>query len=182
MSRIGKKPIEIPEGVEVSIDDKNIVTVKTAKGELKTKILSGVKVEKSDKEIMVSVKDPENKKQKSFWGLSRTLIYNMIEGLTKGYEKKLELQGVGYRVSLSGKKLVLNVGYSKPKEFELPEGVNVNVEGNVIALSGFDKQLVGHTAAQIRKIRKPEPYKGKGIRYADEMVRRKSGKAAKSGD
>ena len=182
MSRIGKQPIEIPEGIEVNIDDKNVVTVKGSKGELQEKIHSNVSIEKKDKEVIVSIEDISDKKQKSLWGLSRTLISNMIEGLIKGYEKKLEVNGVGYRVALSGKKLTLNVGYSNPVDFELPEGVNGAVEGNVITISGINKQAVGQAAARIRKIRKPEPYKGKGIKYIDEVIRRKAGKAAKASE
>jgi large subunit ribosomal protein L6 len=182
MSRIGKQPIEIPEGIEVNIDDKNIVTVKGSKGELQEKINSNVNIEKKDKEIIVSVEDVDNKKQKSLWGLSRTLISNMIEGLIKGYEKKLEVNGVGYRVALAGKKITLNVGYSNPVDFELPENVDGSVEGNVITLSSINKQAVGQAAARIRKIRKPEPYKGKGIKYIDEVIIRKAGKAAKSAE
>jgi large subunit ribosomal protein L6 len=182
MSRIGKQPIEIPEGIEVNVDDKNVVTVKGSKGELQEKIHSNVSIEKKDKEVIVSIEDISDKKQKSLWGLSRTLISNMIEGLIKGYEKKLEVNGVGYRVALSGKKLTLNVGYSNPVDFELPEGVNGAVEGNVITISGINKQAVGQAAARIRKIRKPEPYKGKGIKYIDEVIRRKAGKAAKASE
>ena len=182
MSRIGKQPIEIPEGIEVNIDDKNVVTVKGSKGELQEKIHSNVSIEKKDKEVIVSIEDISDKKQKSLWGLSRTLISNMIEGLIKGYEKKLEVNGVGYRVALAGKKLTLNVGYSNPVDFELPEGVNGAVEGNVITISGINKQAVGQAAARIRKIRKPEPYKGKGIKYIDEVIRRKAGKAAKASE
>ena len=180
MSRIGKQPIEIPEGIEVNVDDKNVVTVKGSKGELQEKIHSNVSIEKKDKEVIVSIEDISDKKQKSLWGLSRTLISNMIEGLIKGYEKKLEVNGVGYRVALSGKKLTLNVGYSNPVDFELPEGVNGAVEGNVITISGINKQAVGQAAARIRKIRKPEPYKGKGIKYIDEHIRRKAGKVVKA--
>ena len=182
MSRIGKQPIEIPEGIEVNVDDKNVVTVKGSKGELQEKIHSNVSIEKKDKEVIVSIEDISDKKQKSLWGLSRTLISNMIEGLIKGYEKKLEVNGVGYRVALAGKKLTLNVGYSNPVDFELPEGVNGAVEGNVITISGINKQAVGQAAARIRKIRKPEPYKGKGIKYIDEVIRRKAGKAAKASE
>jgi len=180
MSRIGKNPIEIPEGIEVNIDDNNVVLVKGSKGELKIKINNLVKIEKKEKEIIVSVNSPQDKKQAALWGLSRTLIFNMIEGITKGFEKKLEVNGVGYRVSLSGKKLILNVGYSHAVEFEFPDGIKSAVEGNVITVSGIDKQLVGEVAARIRKIRKPEPYKGKGIKYIDETIRRKAGKAAKA--
>lgn len=180
MSRIGKQPIEIPEGIDITIDKNNIVTVKGAKGELKEKIHSTVLVEKKEKQIVISVKNEDNKEQKSLWGLSRTLIHNMIEGLIKGYEKTLEVNGVGYKAAVNGKKLILNVGFSNPKEFNIPEGINCVVEGNKIKLSGISKQAVGQIAAKIRKIRKPEPYKGKGIKYIDEVIIRKAGKAAKS--
>lgn len=141
MSRIGKKPIEIPNGIDVIIDN-NIVSVKGSKGELSEKIHSMVKVEKKDNEIVVSISDESNKKQCALWGLSRTLISNMIEGLVNGFEKKLEVNGVGYKVMLSGKKLTLHVGYSHPVDFELPEGINGSVEGNVITITGINKQLV----------------------------------------
>ncbi|MEA2088806.1 MAG: 50S ribosomal protein L6 [Patescibacteria group bacterium] len=180
MSRIGKQPIKILEGVEIKISNDNIVSAKNQKGELKVQIHSDVKVEKKDDEIIVSIQDLENNKQKALWGLSRTLIFNMIEGLTKCFEKKLEVNGVGYRVALAGNKLVLNVGYSHPAEFEVPEGINITVKGNLITINGIDKQLVGEVSARIRKIRKPEPYKGKGIKYIDETIRRKAGKAAKT--
>ncbi len=181
MSRIGKKPITIPDGVEISISQGEVV-VKNSKGELKVPVAEGVKVEKKDNEIVVSVKDPENKRDRSLWGTTRTIIANMIIGLTQGFEKKLEVNGVGYKVALSGNKLTLHVGYSHPIDFTLPAGISAKVEGNIITLSGIDKQLVGETAAQIRKIRKPEPYKGKGIKYVDEVIRRKAGKAAKAAE
>ena len=180
MSRIGKQPIKILEDVEIKISEDGVVSAKNQKGKLKVKIHPDVKVEKKDDEVIVSIKDIENNKQKALWGLSRTLIFNMIEGLTKGFEKKLEVNGVGYKISLAGNKLVLNVGYSHPAEFEVPEGIKAEVKGNVITISGIDKQLVGEVSARIRKIRKPEPYKGKGIKYIDEVIRRKAGKAAKT--
>ncbi|MBT4277795.1 50S ribosomal protein L6 [Candidatus Falkowbacteria bacterium] len=181
MSRIGKQPITVPDGVEITISDK-VVIAKNSKGELTLMLNSYVKVEQKDKEIIVSIKDENNKKQKAFWGLTRTLIFNMIEGLTKGFEKTLEVNGVGYKVALAGNKLTLNVGYSQPVDFEIPQGLTAKVEGNKITLSGTDKQLVGQTAAKIRKVRKPEPYKGKGIKYIDEIIRRKAGKAAKASE
>ncbi len=186
MSRLGKKPIAIPKGAEVTIEEE-VIKVKGPKGELKQALHPLVKIEKiKDEElgdaIKLSVKDPENKKQKAFWGLYASLVKNMFKGVLEGYEKKLEINGVGYKVALSGKKLVLNVGYSHPVEFTLPEGISGQVEANVITVSGIDKQLVGETAARIRKIRKPEPFKGKGIKYVGELLRRKAGKAAKSGE
>ncbi len=177
MSRLGKLPIELPSGTQAKIED-GFVVVKGAKGELKTKLHDLVNVDISDNEITVSVSNPEEKKDRSFWGLYRTLIYNMVFGVSEGFEKKLEINGVGYRAQVSGKKLILNVGFSHPVEFELPEGITVEVDNNLITISGIDKQLVGEVAAQIRKIRKPEPYKGKGIKYIDEIVRRKEGKTA----
>jgi large subunit ribosomal protein L6 len=176
MSRIGKKPIEIPAGVEVSVEN-NLVSVKGPKGELKTDIHPEIKVEKNEKEITVSP-EKETKKSKALWGLSRALIFNMVEGVTKGYEKKLEIQGVGYRASLEGEDLVLLVGFSHPVKVQKVEGIKFIVEKNIITVSGIDKELVGQITAKIRKIKKPEPYKGKGIRYLGEQVRRKSGKKA----
>lgn len=181
MSRIGKQPIEISNGIEIEIKD-NFVIAKNAKGELKTAINRKVNVKKKENQIIVSISNPRDKEQKALWGLTRTLIANMIEGLNKGFEKKLEVNGVGYKINLSGQKLILHVGYSHPVEFELPVGIDGKVENNMITISGFDKQLVGQTAARIRKIRKPEPYKGKGIKYFDEVIRRKAGKVASKGE
>lgn len=180
MSRIGKKPIQIPEGVEVSMQDEEI-TVKGPKGELKRNLRSEVKVEKKDNQIIVSLKENSpagRKNSKSFWGLSRTLIFNMIEGVLKGHQKQLEIQGVGYRANLEGEDLVLQVGFSHPVNIKKPEGINFAVEKNIITISGIEKELVGQVAAKIREVRKPEPYKGKGIRYVGEHVRRKVGKKA----
>lgn len=177
MSRIGKKDIIIPNGVEVTITN-DIVTVKGVKGELTQTLHPNVKVEKNENIINVTVKNPELKFDKSLWGLFGSLISNMIVGVTEGYEKKLEVNGVGFKVALSGNKLVLNVGFSHPVEFELPKGIEAKVEKNLITLNGIDKKLVGQVAADIRKIRKPEPYKGKGIKYEDEVIIRKVGKAA----
>lgn len=179
MSRVGKKPIELPDKVEAKLEAQEL-KIKGPKGELKLKIHPWVKIEIKDKEVLVAVKNAEMKVQNSLWGTFRSLIQNMIIGVEEGYEKKLEVNGVGYRVSLSGKKLVLNLGYSHPIEFSLPEGLEAKVEKNIITVSGADKQMVGETAAQIRKLRKPEPYKGKGIKYIDEVIRRKAGKAAKA--
>jgi large subunit ribosomal protein L6 len=178
MSRIGKQTIEIPEGVTIKIDGQQ-VSVKGPKGELTEKLSNVAVIEQKEKKIKVTVKNPEVKSNRALWGLSRMLIANMVEGVTKGYEKKLEVNGVGFKVDLQGKKLVLHVGFSHPVEFELPEEIEGKVEKNVITLSGINKQLVGNTAAQVRSIRKPEPYKGKGIKYIDETIRRKAGKVAK---
>ncbi len=180
MSRLGKLPISIPQGTQVRIEN-DFIVVKGPKGELREKTNKIVKIEITEKEIITSINDIESKKEKAFWGLYRSLIQNMVTGVNEGYEKKLEINGVGYKVSLQGKKLVLNVGFSHPVNFELPEGISALVEANTIKISGFDKQLVGEVAAKIRKVKKPEPYKGKGIKYTDEIIRRKAGKSAGKG-
>lgn len=178
MSRIGKMPIEVPQGVLIDIKD-NLIKVKGPKGELCQNFASSVKVGYDDFKILVSVKDSENKEQRSLWGLYRNLIANMVRGVTEGFEKRLEISGVGYKANISGKKMILNVGYSHPVEFEIPKGIEVKVDKNIIIVSGFDKQQVGEAAARIRKIRKVEPYKLKGIKYIDEQIKKKAGKAAK---
>ncbi len=178
MSRIGKLPITLSAGVEAKME-KNLLSIKGPKGENSCEIHSHVNVEidSSNNEIKVSVKDPENKKDKALWGLFRSLIANMVSGVTAGFEKKLEINGIGYKASVSGSKLTLNVGFSHPVEFLLPVGISCKVEGNVITVNGIDKQLVGEVAANIRKVKKPEPYLGKGIKYLDEVLRRKAGKS-----
>lgn len=179
MSRIGLNPISIPSGVEINIDDKNIVKVKGPKGELSEQIAPDLEVKIEDG-ILTVARPTENKRHKSLHGLSRTLIANMIEGVTNGYEKKLEIEGTGYRASKQGNKLVLGLGYSHPIELEDPQGIEVEVpESNKITIKGINKQQVGNYASVIRGYRKPEPYKGKGVRYADEQVRRKVGKTGK---
>ena len=177
MSRLGKLPIKLPQGIQARLED-GFVIVKGPKGELKEALPKEVKVEIKDDEIVTSIADPKSKSQKALWGLMRSLINNMVTGVENGFEKKLEINGVGFKAQVSGQKLVLNVGFSHPVEYSLPEGVSAEVEKNIITISGIDKQLVGDTAAQIRKIRKPEPYKGKGIKYIDEVIRRKESKAA----
>ena len=179
MSRIGKAPVIIPAGTQVMLNN-GWVVVKGPKGELKQKIHPDVKVEIDGQEAKVTVSDPENRKIRSLWGLFRNLINNMVVGVNSGFEKKLEIKGVGYRAQVSGSKLILNLGFSHPVDFPLPAGISATVEGNFITIMGIDKQLVGEMAAQLRKIRKPEPYKGKGVRYTDEIVRRKAGKTAAS--
>lgn len=174
MSRIGKKPIEIPRGVEVKIDGSK-VTVKGPKGELTMSARPEVKIEAKDGNVSVSC---EKKEAKAFWGLTRALIANMIKGVTEGYEKKLEINGVGYKANVEGRDLVLNIGFSHPVKIKAPEGINFLVDKNIITVSGIDKGLVGQTAATTRKARPPEPYKGKGIKYVDEQIRRKEGKRA----
>jgi large subunit ribosomal protein L6 len=180
MSKIGKKPIEIPKTVTVAVGDKNKVNVKGPKGELEASFNLDMNIEMKDAEIIVTPRK-DVKKFYAFWGLTRNLIANMIEGVNKGYEKKLELQGVGYKVALKGNDLDLSLGFSHPILFKAPEGIKFVVEKNIITISGIDKQVVGQVAADIRKLRKPEPYKGKGVRYVGEQVRRKAGKKVGSG-
>lgn len=175
MSRIGKLPITIPSGVTVTLEEGNVVKVKNNKGELTEQIPQGITVDIQDGVIEVK-RSSDSKKDRAMHGLSRALIANMITGLTEGFTKTLEVVGVGYRVQKSGKKLVLNVGYSHPVEVE-ENDVTLDVEGqNIIKVSGISKQIVGQVAAEIRGIRPPEPYKGKGIKYKDETVLRKVGK------
>ncbi len=176
MSRIGKKPIEIPQGVEIKIDGQKVL-VKGLKGELSFEVRPEIKVETKEGKVLVSPQI-ETKSTKAFWGLTRALLQNMIKGVTEGYEKKLEMEGVGYKANLEGQNLVLNVGFSHSVKIEAPEGIKFAVEKNMITVSGIDKGLVGQTAAKIRKVRPPEPYKGKGIRYVGEQIRRKEGKRA----
>jgi len=177
MSRLGKLPIELTGGAQAKIEN-DFIIVKGPKGELKQKLSDKIKIEITEKEILVSIDDLNDKQKKAFWGLYRSLINNMVEGVTKGFEKKLEINGVGYKSNVAGRKLILNVGYSHPVEYDLPVGIDAVVEGKVVTISGIDKQAVGETSAQIRKVRKPEPYKGKGIKYMDEVIRRKEGKSA----
>jgi len=181
MSRIGKQLILVPDGVEVKIAD-NKISVRGPKGELIQEINPLVIVEKKDNEISIAVKNPQVKQQKSLWGLFRRLIANMIVGVTKGFSKQLEVNGIGYKAVAQGDILVLNLGYSHPIEYKVPEGIEVKVEKNIITVLGIDKQVVGQTAAEIRAMRKPEPYKGKGIKYLDEILRRKVGKSAAKGE
>lgn len=176
MSRIGKQPIQITEGTQIKVES-GFVIVKGPKGELKQKLHQSIHVDLSDNQVKVSV-DGTSGKEMALWGLFRSLIKNMVVGVNQGYERKLEINGVGYRAVVNGDKLTLNIGYSHPVIYCLPKGIEVKVDNNIITLSGIDKQLVGETAAQIRKIRKPEPYKGKGIKYSDEVIRRKIGKTA----
>ncbi len=179
MSRIGKMPIAIPAGVTVDVAENNKVTVKGPKGTLERVMASDMDIKVEDGQITVG-RPNDLKRSKSLHGLTRTLINNMVTGVTEGYEKKLEVNGVGYRAAKQGKKLVLNLGYSHPVEMEDPEGVETVVEGqNVIFVKGIDKEKIGQYAAEIRDKRRPEPYKGKGIKYADEHIRRKVGKTGK---
>ena len=179
MSRIGRMPIAIPAGVTVTIAENNKVTVKGPKGTLERVLPAEMSIKEEDGQIIVT-RPSDLKKMKSLHGLTRTLINNMIVGVTAGYEKKLEINGVGYRAQKQGKKLVLSLGYSHPVEMEDPEGLESTMEGqNVIIVKGIDKEKVGQYAAEIRDKRRPEPYKGKGIKYADEVIRGKVGKTGK---
>ena len=179
MSRIGRMPIAIPAGVTVEVAENNKVTVKGPKGTLERVLPEGMDIKEENGQIVVS-RPNDLKKMKSFHGLTRTLIMNMVTGVTDGFEKKLEVNGVGYRASKSGKTLTLNLGYSHPVEMTDPEGVESVVEGqNIIIVKGIDKEKVFQFAAEIRDKRRPEPYKGKGIKYADETIRRKVGKTGK---
>ncbi len=181
MSRIGKLPVVVPSGVNVNVED-DVVRVSGPKGELRQQILSRViDVELQDGRILVARKG-DAKEHRSAHGLTRTLIANMVEGVSKGFRKSLEISGVGYRVAKSGEKLTLSLGYSHPVAFEAPKGVVLSVEGQTkIHVDGIDKQAVGQVAADIRRLREPEPYKGKGIRYEGERIRKKLGKAGKAG-
>ena len=179
MSRIGKLPITVPAGVEVTLAEGNLITVKGPKGTLTRKLADDMNI--AVEAGVVTVTRPSDlKKHRALHGLTRTLIFNMVEGVTKGYEKVLEINGVGYRAAKSGKKLTLTLGYSHPVEMEDTEGIETVVEGtNKITVKGIDKEKVGQFAAEIRTKRPPEPYKGKGIKYADEHIRRKVGKTGK---
>jgi len=202
MSRVGKKPILIPKGVEVKIEGQKVV-VRGPKGELSQEVLPEIKVEVKDNQILVSPAGKTSKSQrdqdlkqvhlpilslphkrrgladkqtKAFRGLTRALIANMVKGVTDGYEKKLEIMGIGFRAKLEGNHLVLEIGFTHPVKIICPAGINFSVEKNIITVSGIDKQLVGEVAAKIRNAKKPEPYKGKGIKYINEVIRRKAGK------
>ncbi|MEE3398254.1 MAG: 50S ribosomal protein L6 [Eubacterium sp.] len=178
MSRIGKMPIAVPAGVTVDIAENNKVTVKGPKGEL-SRVLAPEMEIKMDGDVITVTRPNDLKRNRALHGLTRTLLNNMIIGVTEGYKKTLEVNGVGYRASKQGKKLVLNLGYSHPVEMEDPEGLETTVEDNKIVVSGIDKEKVGQYAAEIRSTRAPEPYKGKGIKYDYEVIRRKVGKTGK---
>ncbi|MEA2038318.1 MAG: 50S ribosomal protein L6 [Thermodesulfobacteriota bacterium] len=175
MSRIGKKPIPIPKELDIEIEG-DLLTVKGPKGELKRRIHSDMRLSIDKEKIEVSTSD-ETRDSRALHGLFRMLISNMVTGVTKGFERALEIVGVGYRVELKGRTAVFNLGYSHPIDFELPDGIDAKIDKMRITLSGIDKELLGMTSAKIRSLRKPEPYKGKGIRYVGEVVRRKAGKA-----
>ncbi len=179
MSRIGKLPVSIPAGVTITVDEANVVTVKGPKGELSQQMPRDMKIEQENG--VLTVKRPsDDKEHRALHGLTRSLIHNMVVGTTEGFKKNLEIVGVGYRAQMQGEKLVLNLGYSHPVEFDKIEGVTFETPTpNKIVISGIDKQKVGQVAADVRAKREPEPYKGKGIRYENEHVRRKEGKTGK---
>lgn len=179
MSKIGKKPIVIPQGVEVKLEN-GVMEAKGAKGVLNVAVSEGIKIDITDGIITVGKEESKNSSNAT-WGLMRSLINNIIIGVSDGYEKKLELQGVGFRMSIQGKKIVMALGFSHPVEKEIPEGLTAKLEdNNVLSISGIDKQAVGQFAANIRSLKEVEPYKGKGFRYVGEKVRRKAGKKAGS--
>jgi len=178
VSRIGRKPISLPPGVEVTVVDQT-VTVKGPKGILNQTIPPSITLVKEENQLLVQ-RPSDQKQDRAFHGLSRALIANMVEGVTNGFQKKLEMVGVGYRASMNGNKLVLAIGFSHPVEIDPPEGISFEVPAvTKITVLGIDKQLVGNTAAHIRAIREPEPYKGKGIKYENEVIRRKAGKTGR---
>jgi len=176
MSRIGKKPIEIPEGVQVEIKD-NRVLVSGTKGNLELVSVYEIKVEVKDNSVYVS-RNQKSKRASAMWGTTSRLISNMIKGVSEGFEKILELNGVGFRMALKGQKIDLALGFSHPVEVEIPDGLEVKIENNNLTISGIDKQAVGQFAAEVRALKPVEPYKGKGFKYSDEIVRRKEGKRA----
>ena len=179
MSRIGRHPIAIPAGVTVEIKENNVVTVKGPKGTLEKALPTEMEIKQEGEEIVVT-RPNDLKKMKSLHGLTRSLIANMITGVSEGYEKKLEINGVGYRAQKKGKEITFNLGFSHPVVMTDPEGIETEMDGqNIIIVKGIDKEKVGQYAAEIRELRKPEPYKGKGIKYADEVIRRKVGKTGK---
>jgi large subunit ribosomal protein L6 len=178
MSRIGRKPIQVPKGVEVK-QTGNAVTVKGPKGTLSTTLVPGIDVTVENNVVQFTRKDEENK-TRALHGLVRALVANNVRGVTEGFKKELDIVGVGYRAEVKGKEVVFQLGYSHPVRFAIPQGIEITVEAKTghITITGTDKQKVGQTAAEIRSLRKPDPYKGKGVKYSDEVVRRKAGKAA----
>lgn len=177
MSRIGKQPITLPIGVSAELKD-DIVSVKGPKGSLEIKLHPHVKVTQEGADLKVAVLNPDETGDRALWGLFGSLIQNMVEGVTKGFEKRLEMSGIGFKAEMKGKNLVLYIGYSHPVNFAVPAGVEISMDKDVIVVKGIDKGLVGETAARIRALKKPEPYQGKGIKYVGEIVRRKAGKTA----
>lgn len=178
MSRIGKKPIVIPSGVKVE-KTTSVLKVSGPKGNLEIALHPQVNITINEKEVLADITNKEAKKERALWGLYRSLINNMVEGVTKGFEKKLEVNGVGFKVASQAGKIVMSLGFSHPVEVDIPKDLQVVVEKNLITISGADKQKVGQFAAEIRELKKPEPYKGKGIKYIDEVILRKAGKVVK---
>lgn len=179
MSRVGKKPVILPSGTTASLKD-GVLTVKGSKGQLELPVHPRVTLDITAESVTVSVPSQENKKDKALWGLFRALIQNLVDGVNKGFEKKLEVNGVGFKVATAGTKLTMSLGFSHPVEVEIPAGLQVVVEKNLITITGIDKQLVGQFAANVRSLKPPEPYKGKGIKYVDETILRKAGKVVKA--
>jgi large subunit ribosomal protein L6 len=175
MSRIGKQPVQILEGVKVEIEDSKKIVISGPKGSLEQNIFAGFKISQDNQQIVIEKID-QTPLAKQQYGLLRSLVNNMVIGVSQGFSKVLEVKGVGFKANMEGKKLNLSLGYSHKIVFEPPEGIELKAENNIITVSGYDKQLVGEAAAQIRSYRKPEPYKGKGIKYSDEHIRRKVGK------
>jgi large subunit ribosomal protein L6 len=181
MSRIGRKPIPVPSAVQIDIADGNVVTVKGPKGQLQRQLPADMILEREGADLVVK-RPSEARQHKALHGLTRTLLSNMVIGVTDGFRKELEINGVGYRATKDGNVLVLNVGYSHPVRIEPPDGISYTVEGtNRVVVVGINKEVVGEDAARIRRVRKPEPYKGKGIKYSTERIRRKAGKTGKAG-
>ncbi len=176
MSRLGKQPIELPSGVEMNLAD-GVVTVKGSKGTLSLAVKDDVNITIDGSSVTLEPAN-ETKEARALWGTYASILRNLVTGVTEGFEKKLEIEGVGYRAEAQGQKLVINVGFSHPVEMEVPEGITATVEKNVITIAGIDKHQVGQFAANVRKVKKPEPYKGKGIRYQGEYIIRKQGKKA----
>lgn len=175
MSRVGKKPIPIPEKTKITLNE-NVITVQGSKGTLKRELHSGVTLDVSDTQIAVTVPS-QDRTSRALQGLTRSLVANMVTGVSSGFERILEINGIGYRAEAKGKSILFNLGYSHPIDFPLPDGISASVDKNtVVKLSGIDKELLGMTAASIRQLRPPEPYKGKGIKYAEEHIQRKAGK------
>lgn len=179
MSRVGKKPVVIPSGVKLEKKDSTL-TVIGPKGSLQLEIHPKIQLTISENEALIDVANKDNKKERALWGLFRALVQNLVDGVTKGFEKKLELNGVGFKVALQGTKLVMSLGFSHPVEVDVPSDLQVVVEKNLITITGSDKQRVGQFAAEVRELKKPEPYKGKGIKYIDEVILRKAGKVVKA--
>jgi len=177
MSRIGKQLITIPAGVTIEVKD-GIAHVKGPKGQLERRLASGISIKLENNTVQVDVVDKESKATRSLWGTFGAHMKNMVKGVTEGFKRDLEINGVGYRVAMQGKDLKFEIGFSHPVVFNMPQGVEAKVDKNLITLTGADKELLGATAAEIRGLKKPEPYKGKGIKYIDEVIRRKAGKTA----